>query len=71
MKNEDGFAEDKHRGGRASQAWAVHRSGHSSRPTTMRWFRTFHREAMGHAALSNGQGTTQCFPHQVSSKKQD
>lgn len=67
MKNEDGFAEDMHRGGRASQAWAVHRGGRSSRPTTRRWVRTFHPEAVAHTALGTGQGHAQHLPHQVSS----
>jgi len=66
MKNDDGLEEDKHRGGRASQAWTVHRGGHSSDPTTTRWFRTFHLEAMGHTALSPGQGNAQYLLHQIS-----
>lgn len=49
IENENGFADDKHRGGRASEGWAVHRDGHSSRPTTMSWFRTSHLEVMAHA----------------------
>lgn len=62
IEDEDGFAADKHRGGRASQARAVHRHGHSSRPTTMSWFRTSHLEVTAHTALSAGQGNTQYLP---------